>query len=268
MRVKLTVAYDGTNYHGYQSQVNGAAVQDVLEDAIEHLFGERIRTMGASRTDAGVHALGNVVCFDVESRIDPTKIAFALNARLPEDIRIMDSCKVPESFHPRFQDTVKTYEYHVINRKFPDPLARNTEMHYYYPLDADRMNTAAGMLVGEHDFASFAASGFSSKTTVRTIYEASVIRTGDRVTFRITGNGFLYNMVRIIAGTLLEIGGGRYSPEHMKEVLEAKDRSAAGPTAIAKGLVLSEIRYPEYEDACFAPAANLGNSPSELSLKE
>ena len=261
MRVKLIVAYDGTNYHGYQSQTNGVAVQDVLEDAIEHLFGQRIRTMGASRTDAGVHALGNVACFDVESRIDPTKIAFALNARLPEDIRIMDSCKVPESFHPRFQDTVKTYEYHVINRKFPDPLARNTEMHYYYPLDADRMNTAAGMLVGEHDFASFAASGFSSKTTVRTIYEASVIRTGDRVTFRITGNGFLYNMVRIIAGTLLEIGGGRYSPEHMKEVLEAKNRSAAGPTAIAKGLVLCEIRYPEYENrvACLT-----NNSSFEL----
>ena len=162
MRVKLIVAYDGTNYHGYQSQTNGVAVQDVLEDAIEHLFGQRIRTMGASRTDAGVHALGNVACFDVESRIDPTKIAFALNARLPEDIRIMDSCEVPETFHPRFQDTVKTYEYHVINRKFPDPLARNTEMHYYYPLDADKMNAAAGMLVGEHDFASFAdGSGFS-----------------------------------------------------------------------------------------------------------
>ena len=164
-----------------------------------------------------------------------------------EDIRIMDSCKVPESFHPRFQDTVKTYEYHVINRKFPDPLTRRTEMHYYYPLDADRMNTAAEMLVGEHDFASFAASGFSSKTTVRNIYDARVTRTGDRVTFRITGNGFLYNMVRIIAGTLLEIGGGKYPPEHMKEVLEAKNRSAAGPTAIAKGLVLCEIRYPEYE---------------------
>lgn len=256
MRVKLIVAYDGTNYHGYQSQVNGVAVQDVLEDAIEHLFGKRIRTMGASRTDAGVHALGNVVCFDVDSRIDPTKISFALNARLPDDIRIMDSCEVPESFHPRFQDTVKTYQYHVINRKFPDPLTRNTEMHYYYPLDAEKMDAAAKMLIGEHDFASFAASGFSSKTTVRTIYDAHVTRDGDRVTFEITGNGFLYNMVRIIAGTLLEIGGGKYPPEHMEKVLEAKNRSAAGPTAIARGLVLCEIRYPEYETELYAAAAN------------
>lgn len=247
MRVKLIVAYDGTNYHGYQSQVNGVAVQDVLEGAIEQLFGRRIRTMGASRTDAGVHALGNVACFDVDSRIDPTKIAFALNSRLPDDIRIMDSCEVPESFHPRFQDTVKTYQYHVINRKFPDPLTRNTEMHYYYPLDAEKMDAAAKMLIGEHDFASFAASGFSSKTTVRTIYDARVTRDGDRVTFEITGNGFLYNMVRIIAGTLLEIGGGKYPPEHMEEVLMARKRSAAGPTAIARGLVLCEIRYPEYE---------------------
>lgn len=252
MRVKLIVAYDGTNYHGYQSQVNGVAVQDVLEDAIEQLFGRRIRTMGASRTDAGVHALGNVACFDVDSRIDPTKIAFALNSRLPDDIRIMDSCEVPESFHPRFQDTVKTYQYHVINRKFPDPLTRNTEMHYYYPLDAEKMDVAAKMLIGEHDFASFAASGFSSKTTVRTIYDAHVTRVGDRVTFEITGNGFLYNMVRIIAGTLLEIGGGKYPPEHMEEVLMARKRSAAGPTAIARGLVLREIRYPEYEAEKFS----------------
>ncbi len=248
MRVKLTVAYDGTNYHGYQSQVNGVAVQDVLEDAIEHLFGERIRTMGASRTDAGVHALGNVACFDVESRIDPTKIAFALNARLPEDIRIMDSRKVPADFHPRFTETVKTYQYHVINRKFPDPLTRNTEMHYYYPLDAEKMDLAAKCLIGEHDFASFAAAGYSSKTTVRTIYDAGVIRNGDRVTFEITGNGFLYNMVRIIMGTLLEIGGGKYPPERMWEILDARNRSAAGPTAIAKGLVLCGIMYPAYEE--------------------
>ena len=221
MRVKLTVAYDGTNYHGYQSQVNGASVQDVLEEAIEGLFGQKIRTMGASRTD--------------------------LNSRLPQDVRIMDSCQVADTFHPRFQTTVKTYRYHILNRRFPDPLTRNTEMHYYYPLDEEKMNEAAAFLVGEHDFASFAASGFSAKTTVRTIYRAEVVRTGDRVVFTVTGNGFLYNMVRIIAGTLLEIGGGKYPPQKMKDILEAKDRAAAGPTAIAKGLVLERIEYPEAE---------------------
>ena len=249
MRVKLTIAYDGTNYQGYQSQANGPTVQDALEDAIEALLGKRIRTMGASRTDTGVHALGNVACFDTDTKIPADKLSYALNARLPEDIRVLDSCTVPDDFHPRFQNTIKTYEYHILNRRFADPLRRNTEMHYYYPLDAEKMDEAAQMLLGEHDFASFAASGYSSKTTVRTIYAANVTRDGDRVTFRITGNGFLYNMVRILAGTLLEIGGGKYPPGQMREILEARDRQAAGPTAIPRGLVLVEIRYPDYIDS-------------------
>lgn len=247
MRVKLTVAYDGTEYCGYQSQVNGPTVQDALEKAIASLFGQEIRTLGASRTDTGVHAEGNVAVFDVESRIDPGKISYALNARLPEDIRVVDSCRVPDDFHPRFQTTVKTYEYHILNRRFPDPLRRHTEIHYYYALDAAKMHEAAQYLVGEHDFASFCAAGFSSKTTVRTIYQASVRREGDRIVFSITGNGFLYNMVRIIAGTLLEIGSGKYAPSEMKTILEARDRSCAGPTAVARGLTLMEIRYPDYE---------------------
>lgn len=246
MRIKLIVAYDGTNYNGYQSQVNGIAVQDVLEKAIADLFGQPIRTLGASRTDTGVHAEGNVAVFDVESRIEPSRIAFALNARLPQDIRILDSSRVPDDFHPRFQRTVKTYQYHILNRKFPDPLRRNTEMHYYYDLDERAMHKAAQILIGEHDFASFAAAGFSSRTTVREIYDAKVTRDGDRITFTITGNGFLYNMVRIIAGTLLEIGAGKYRPEHMTDILEAKKRKAAGPTAVSKGLVLVRIEYPDF----------------------
>lgn len=246
MRIKLIIAYDGTNYNGYQSQVNGTAVQDVLEKALADLFGRQVRTMGASRTDTGVHAEGNVAVFDIESGIEPSRIAFALNARLPQDIRIMDSSRVTDDFHPRFQNTVKTYEYHILNRKFPDPLRRNTELHYYYALDAEAMDAAARMLIGEHDFASFAAAGYSSKTTVREIYDAHVTREGDRITFSITGNGFLYNMVRIIAGTLIEIGAGKYAPEHMRDVLAAGSRKAAGPTAIAKGLVLCNIEYPDY----------------------
>ena len=248
MRIKLIVAYDGTNYNGYQSQVNGIAVQDVLEKAIEDLFGQKIRTLGASRTDTGVHAEGNVAVFDVESRIEPSRIAFALNARLPQDIRILDSTQVADDFHPRFQRTIKTYQYHVLNRKFPDPLSRNTEMHFYYDLNEKAMHEAAQMLIGEHDFASFAAAGYSSKTTVREIYDARVERNGDRVTFTITGNGFLYNMVRIITGTLLEIGAGKYGPGHMQTVLDAKNRKAAGPTAISKGLVLVRIEYPDYQE--------------------
>ncbi len=263
MRIKLTVAYDGTNYHGYQSQVNGTAVQDVLEKALEELFGEPVRTMGASRTDAGVHALGNVAVFDRETRIAPSKIAFALNARLPGDIRIMDSCRVTDDFHPRFQSTVKTYEYRMRNCRFPNPLTRSIETHVYYPLDAEKMNEAAKRIIGEHDFASFAASGFSSNTTVRTIYDAGVRREGDCVIFSVTGNGFLYNMVRILSGTLIEIGTGKYPPEKMTAILEARDRSAAGPTALAKGLVLKEIRYPDYHPEDAFPESSAGEAVGE-----
>lgn len=248
MRVKLTVAYDGTNYVGWQSQVNGIAIQDVVNQALSGLFGKEMKTIGASRTDTGVHAEGNVAVFDVETRIEVSKIAFALNARLPEDIRIVESKQVPDDFHPRFQKTVKTYEYHILNRTFPDPLLRLYAMHYYYPLDAGKMNEAAACLVGEHDFASFCASGFSGKTTVRTIYRADVRREDDLIIFTIVGNGFLYNMVRIISGTLIQAGSGEIQPGEMKQILEAHDRSAAGPTAIPKGLVLKKIEYPEAEE--------------------
>ncbi len=244
-RIRLIVEYDGTNYSGWQSQTNAPAVQDVLEASLFDLFGHEIHTLGASRTDAGVHALGNVAVFDIVTRIAPSKIAFALNSRLPQDIRILSSEQVSDSFHPRYQRTVKTYEYHILNRTFPDPLRRNTEVHFHYPLNEKSMDAAAQFIIGEHDFASFCAAGFSSKTTVRTIYAANVRRTGDRIVFSVTGNGFLYNMVRILAGTLLEIGEGKYPPEKMKDILEACDRHAAGPTAVAKGLVLVKIEYPD-----------------------
>ena len=247
MRIRLRVAYDGTGYAGFQSQTNGVAVQDVLSSALEELFGKPVKTMGASRTDAGVHALGNVVVFDTDSRIEPSKMSFAINARLPEDIRVTESDRVPDDFHPRFQNTIKTYEYRVINSRHPDPLTRNIETHFYYPLDAGLMDEAASYFVGEHDFRAFCSSGYSSKTTVRTIYEAGVRREGDRIIFRIRGNGFLYNMVRIMAGTLLEVGNGRRDPGDIKRILEGRDRSEAGPTAIAKGLVLISVEYPDYD---------------------
>ncbi len=242
-RVKLVVAYDGTNYHGWQVQDNGITIEEVLNQTISELVQEDIKVIGASRTDAGVHACGNVAVFDTESRIPGDKFSFALNQRLPEDIRIQESCEVDADFHPRYADTVKTYEYNILNRRFELPSKRLYAAFCYYPMDIERMNQAAAYLVGEHDFKSFCSAGAQVQTTVRTIYAVNVTKEDDMVHIRITGNGFLYNMVRIIAGTLIQVGTGLMESEQMKEILEARDRSKAGPTAVAKGLTLVEIRY-------------------------
>lgn len=242
-RVKLVVAYDGTNYHGWQVQDNGITIEEVLNRTISELVQEDIKVIGASRTDAGVHACGNVAVFDTESRIPGDKFSFALNQRLPEDIRIQESCEVDADFHPRYADTVKTYEYNILNRRFELPSKRLYAAFCYYPMDIERMNQAAAYLVGEHDFKSFCSTGAQVQTTVRTIYAVNVTKEDDMVHIRITGNGFLYNMVRIIAGTLMQVGTGLMEPEQVKEILEARDRSKAGPTAVAKGLTLVEIRY-------------------------
>lgn len=242
-RVKLVVAYDGTNYHGWQVQDNEITIEEVLNRTISELVQEDIKVIGASRTDAGVHACGNVAVFDTESRIPGDKFSFALNQRLPEDIRIQESCEVDADFHPRYADTVKTYEYNILNRRFELPSKRLYAAFCYYPMDIERMNQAAAYLVGEHDFKSFCSAGAQVQTTVRTIYAVNVTKEDDMVHIRITGNGFLYNMVRIIAGTLMQVGTGLMEPERVKEILEARDRSKAGPTAVAKGLTLVEIRY-------------------------
>lgn len=242
-RVKLVVAYDGTNYHGWQVQDNGITIEEVLNRTISELVQEDIKVIGASRTDAGVHACGNVAVFDTESRIPGDKFSCALNQRLPEDIRIQESCEVDADFHPRYADTVKTYEYNILNRRFELPSKRLYAAFCYYPMDIERMNQAAAYLVGEHDFKSFCSAGAQVQTTVRTIYAVNVTKDDDMVHIRITGNGFLYNMVRIIAGTLMQVGTGLMEPEQVKEILEARDRSKAGPTAVAKGLTLVEIRY-------------------------
>jgi len=242
-RVKLVVAYDGTNYHGWQVQDNGITIEEVLNRTISELVQEDIKVIGASRTDAGVHACGNVAVFDTESRIPGDKFSFALNQRLPDDIRIQESCEVDADFHPRYADTVKTYEYNILNRRFELPSKRLYAAFCYYPMDIERMNRAAAYLVGEHDFKSFCSAGAQVQTTVRTIYAVNVTKEDNMVHIRITGNGFLYNMVRIIAGTLMQVGTGLMEPEQVKEILEARDRSKAGPTAVAKGLTLVEIRY-------------------------
>lgn len=242
-KVKLVVAYDGTNYCGWQIQPNGVTIEQKLNEALTQLLGEDIKVTGASRTDAGVHSLGNVCVFETSSRMPAEKISFALNQRLPEDIVVQSSCEVDESFHPRFSKSKKTYEYRILNRKMRMPTRRLDTYFFHYELDVAAMQKAAGYLVGEHDFKSFCAANAQSETTIRTIYSCEVSKKEDIITIRVTGNGFLYNMVRIIAGTLIKVGNGDYKPEDMKEILDACDRSKAGPTAPAHGLTMIGLEY-------------------------
>ncbi len=242
-RVKLTIAYDGTNYCGWQIQPNGITIEEVINKALQKLTGEPILVIGASRTDSGVHAMGNVAVFDTETTIPPERIAMALNQRLPEDIVIIKSEEVALDFHPRYCDCSKTYEYHIINTRIPIPTKRLTNYFVSYNLNLDHMREAASYLVGEHDFVSFCNVRTDVENTVRTITALDIIENGNEITIRITGNGFLYNMVRIIVGTLIRVGRGFYTPEKVKEILEAKDRKAAGVTAPAHGLMLMEINY-------------------------
>ena len=252
-RILLRVAYDGTNYHGWQLQPNAATIEGELNRALCALTGEEIVVTGASRTDAGVHALGNVAVFDTTSRIPAEKFSYALNQRLPEDIVIQSSKQVADDFHPRHCDCRKTYEYDILNRTFPLPAYRNTAYFLYGTLNIEAMRRACQAFLGEHDFASFCAAGAQVQTTVRTIYslevecrpltEANVGSADQLLTIRVKGNGFLYNMVRIIAGTLVEVGRGHIKPEEVAGIIAAKDRAKAGPTAPARGLRLVEIEY-------------------------
>ena len=244
-RIKLTIAYDGTNYCGWQVQPNGITIEEVINKALCKLTGEQIAVIGASRTDSGVHAMGNVAVFDTETTIPPEKIAISLNQRLPEDIVVTKSEEVSPDFHPRYCDCSKTYEYHIINTRIPVPTKRLTNYFVSYQLDIEKMKRAASYLVGEHDFVSFCNVRTDVENTVRTITELEIFKNADEITIRITGNGFLYNMVRIIVGTLIRVGRGFYEPEKVKEILEAKDRQAAGVTAPPHGLVLMEIQYGE-----------------------
>lgn len=243
MRVKLVVAYEGTNYCGWQIQPNGITIEQVLNETLSSLLGEEITVTGASRTDAGVHSLGNVAVFETHTKMPAEKISFALNQRLPEDIVVQESCQVPEDFHPRFSKSRKTYEYRILNCRFRQPLERRTSYFYHYPLDVSAMQKAAAYLVGEHVFTSFASVHAQTNTYVRTIYALDVVREGDMIRIRVQGNGFLYNMVRIIAGTLIQVGAGIKKPEDMESILAGKDRELAGPTAPAHGLTMIGLEY-------------------------
>lgn len=277
-RILLTVAYDGTGYSGFQAQKSGVpTIERELNRALTELTGVETEVSGASRTDAGVHALCNLAVFDTESRIPPEKFANALNVRLPEQICVQNSREVPLDFHPRFCDTVKTYDYVIYNAPFPSPRKKRYTHYSYTPFDVEKMRDAAQYLVGEHDFKSFCSIHTQAQTTTRTITEIEVIerpceeeQTAERVAamippfdmdndsgtdpgparrtvspreivIRVSGTGFLYNMVRIIAGTLMEAGRGALAPEQIKVILNARDRSKAGPTAPPEGLTL--VRY-------------------------
>lgn len=242
-RVRLTVAYDGTNYHGWQIQKNGITIESELNRCLTELLKEEIEVIGASRTDAGVHALGNIAVFDTCNRMPAEKISYALNQRLPEDIRIQKSEEVTLDWHPRHCESRKTYEYRIYRGTFPMPVKRLYSFFTYHKLDVEKMQEAGSYLVGEHDFKSFCQANAQVLSTVRTIYTLDVEEQGDDLVIRICGNGFLYNMVRIIAGTLMEVGQGKRKPEDVKTILEAKERSTAGPTAPAHGLLLYKYQF-------------------------
>ncbi|MBQ8231864.1 MAG: tRNA pseudouridine(38-40) synthase TruA [Lachnospiraceae bacterium] len=244
-RIRLTVAYDGTNYHGWQVQPNGITIESELNRCLADLFKEPIEVIGASRTDSGVHAMGNVAVFDTAARMPADKIAYALNQRLPEDIRIQKSQEVPQDWHPRHVQSRKTYEYRIYRARFPMPLKRLYSLFTYHQLNVNAMQEAVAYLEGEHDFKSFCQVGAQVQSTVRTIYSAEVLEQGDDLVIRICGNGFLYNMIRIIAGTLMEIGQGKRDPMDIIQILEARDRAAAGPTAPPQGLTLIKYEYPD-----------------------
>ncbi len=258
-RVMLTVAYDGTAYRGWQIQAGQETIEGVLNRCIGELTGETVEVIGASRTDSGVHAMGNLAVFDTQSLIPAEKFSYALNQRLPEDIRIQNSEEVAADFHPRHCSSRKTYEYRIYNAPFALPVKRLYSYFTYVPLDVERMRQGAAFLVGEHDFKSFCSVDTQAQTTVRQVdsvevWEENIFgvadvakdavpgreirRPGREIVIRVAGRGFLYNMVRIIAGTLMEVGRGKLPPECVKDILAACDRQAAGPTAPACGLTL------------------------------
>lgn len=264
-RILLVIAYDGTNYNGFALQKDESlvTVEGTLNQALRQLTGEDIRVIGASRTDSGVHAYCNYVVFDTQSRIPPDKFADALNTKLPKDIRVRKSRATEPDFHPRNAQTVKTYEYRIYNARVPDPIRRNYCCYTHFHLNCERMREAAKYLVGEHDFKSFCNPATAAATTVREVVSIeieekscglpSIMLTKNHtiaqqdeareITIRIQGKGFLYNMVRIIAGTLIDVGRGNREPYQVKEMLDARDRQRAGPTAPACGLFLTDYRF-------------------------
>lgn len=243
MRVLLFISYDGTRYSGWQWQENALSVQQVLEEALEKATGESVRLVGASRTDAGVHALCQAAHFDTRCSIPAEKFPYALNQHLPEDIRVFLAREVPETFHARYHTQGKTYTYRIHHSPHASAIHFRTRLHVPGKLDSDLMHQAAQVLIGTHDFAAFSAAGGSAKTTVREIYDINVTRDGELVSLIVNGNAFLYNMVRIIVGSLIEIGQGKRTESCFAQAFDTKERLSLGVTAPAHGLELTRIWY-------------------------
>lgn len=243
MNYKLTLSYNGTHYHGWQRQQNALTVQEILEDVLWRVFEKKTTVTGCSRTDAGVHAKIYVCNFFAQTTIPADKIPFVLNTKLPDDIRAYECVIVSNEFNARFDTVKKAYEYRILNRSIQDPLLKDFVWHYPILLDVEKMCAAAEIIRGKHDFAAFCAAGSSAKTTVRNLYELSVKKSDDMITIRAAADGFLYNMVRIIAGTLVYVGNGKLTEEDVRLFTQKKDRRLLGVTAPPQGLMLAEVYY-------------------------
>ena len=243
MKIKLVISYDGTDYCGWQRQKNKPSIQEVLENAVFSVTKERVTVTASGRTDAGVHAAGQVAVFKTDATVPPEKFCKALNVFLPSDIKVLRSEKADDGFHPVKSAKRKTYEYTLYYSPVPLPLKERYAVNIDKRPDIALMKKAAEKLVGEHDFKAFSATGSSVKTTVRTVYAADVEERGDEIKIAVTGNGFLYNMVRIIAGTLLRAGYGDIGVSDIEKALKTGDRKLLGKTMPAKGLCLKDVVY-------------------------
>lgn len=241
--IKLTLEYDGTNYLGWQKQKVGITIQGTLEEAIKVLTKEEVEVTGSSRTDAGVHAKGFVANFKTNSKIPSEKFREAINHKLPEDIVILKSEEVEEEFHARYNAMGKTYSYSILNRDAPSAIDRNYLYHVKRKLDVESMKEACQYFIGTHDFSAFKTSGSSVKTTVRTIKELYIEDNDDIIKIYVTGDGFLYNMVRIIVGTLIMVGSNKIKPLEVKNIIASKEREKAGICVPSSGLVLEKVHY-------------------------
>ncbi len=241
----LTISYLGTRYHGFQVQNNAITVAEVLQDAMEKVMGNRDDIKGCSRTDSGVHAEEFCVSVKTDCRIPCDSLVKALNVKLPPDVAVKSCREVPEDFHARYNSKGKRYEYRIHNAGYKDPFHFKSVLEHSYPLDVELLDREAKDFIGSHDFSSFCAANGSVVDKVRTIYDCGVYRSGETVTFYVEGDGFLYNMVRIMVGTLLAIAAGSIKPGSISRILEAKDRNAAGATAPAWGLYLCKVFYDE-----------------------
>ena len=241
--LKLTVAYDGSGYHGFQRQANALTVQQVLEETLTALMGEPIIIAGAARTDAGVHAYGQTVSFRTTSRVPTDRIPVAMQGMLPRDIAVLDAQEMPDIFHARFAATGKLYSYRILNSAVTDPLQRNYVWQVAKPLDLAAMQTVLQQIIGEHHFGAFQSTGSSAKNPVRTLYDATCTCQGTLLEFRFHGNGFLYHMVRNIVGTVVNVGIGKILPDAFQQIFAGQDRRKAGATAPASGLYLLRVFY-------------------------